>query len=425
MGGMSDRDVLAAVGKLRSADLSTAGSAECADLLRSARQVRGWLDAHEARITSRMTELYQTQGAAPASDVHTRCGGVSAAEGKRKERRSKTLDEAPSFGDALADGRIGAEHVDALANATSKLDEGVKSSLLDGQDDLLASATTMSPEKFGRHVRDRIRNLERDQGLERNARQRRETFLSRKTNLATGMVEGRFAFHPELANQIFGAVDREVAAMIADAERRHDPASIRRSTDRQQLAAEALGRLVAGGHQQARPLEADIIAIVDATTLETGELHDHSVCETSDGLALPPASIARLLCNGIVTPIIVDSNGNALDAGRTIRHANRRQRRALRAMYRTCAFHGCDAAFDRCEIHHIEHWERLGRTDLANLVPLCSRHHHVVHELGWSIHLEPDRTLVIVQPDGNEFARTRPDIAEQTHDHRGRRRPAA
>ena len=63
---------------------------------------------------------------------------------------------------------------------------------------------------------------------------------------------------------------------------------------------------------------------------------------------------------------------------------------------------------------------------LANLVPpLCSRHHHVVHELGWSIHLEPDRTLVIVQPDGNEFARTRPDIAEKTHGHRGRRRPAA
>jgi hypothetical protein len=321
---MSGTDVLAGVGKLvdriGSADLSTAGSAECADLLRSARKIRGWLDANEARITSRMTDLYETQGAAPASDVHTRCGGVSAAEGKRKERRSKTLDEAPSFGDALSDGRIGAEHVDALANATSKLDADVKSSLLDGQADLLASATTMSPERFGRHVRDRIRNLERDQGLERNARQRRETFLSRKTNLATGMVEGRFAFHPELANQIFGAVDREVAAMLADAERQRDPAAIRRSNDRQQLAAEALGRLVAGGHQQVRPLEADIIAIVDATTLETGELHDHSVCETSDGLALPPASIARLLCNGVVTPIIVDSNGNALDAGRTIRH---------------------------------------------------------------------------------------------------------
>jgi hypothetical protein len=422
---MSGTDVLSAIGKIDTADLAVAGSAECADLLRSTKRIRGWLDAHEARITSRMTELYETQGAAPASDVHARCGGVSAAEGKRKQRRSETLDHAPSFGDALADGRIGAEHVDALANATSRLDDGTKASLLDGQDDLLTSATSMSPEKFGRHVRDRIRSLERDQGLERNTRQRRETFFSRKTNLATGMVEGRFAFHPELAAQIFGAVDREVAAIVTDAERRRDPAAISRSTDRQQLAAEALGRLVAGGHQQARPLEADITVIVDAATLEAGELHDRSLCETSDGLALPPASVARLLCGGVVTPVIVAADGKVLEVGRSVRHANRQQRRALRAMYRTCAFHGCDVAFDRCEIHHVEHWEHGGPTDLSNLVPLCSRHHHVIHELGWSIRLEPDRTLVIVQPDGHEFARSRPDIAEQTRARSLRRRPAA
>lgn len=107
-------------------------------------------------------------------------------EGKRKERRSKTLDDAPAFGDALADGAIGAEHVDALADATSKLDDDVKASLLDEAPDLLGAATTMSLERFGRHLRDRARRLERDNGIERNARQRRETFLSRKLNGATG-----------------------------------------------------------------------------------------------------------------------------------------------------------------------------------------------------------------------------------------------
>lgn len=420
---MARPDVIAAVGRVASTDVSAAASAECADLLRSTKLIRGWLDAREAQITSRMTELYETAGAAPAADVHTRCGGVSASEGKRRERRSKALDEAPSFGAALSEGRIGAEHVDALANVTTSLDDDVKASLLDGESDLLAGAASMSPERFGRHVRDRVRALERDRGLERNARQRRHTFLSRKANLATGMVEGRFAFHPELANQVFGALDREVAAMIRDAERAGDRDAVNRTIDRQRLTAEALGRLVAGGHQQARPLCADIIAIVDAHTMTTGELCEHSVCETSDGLPLPPATIARLLCDGTVTPIIVDADGNVLRAGRTIRHANRHQRRALRAMYRTCAFDGCDVAFDRCEIHHVRPWEDGGPSDLANLVPVCSRHHHVVHELGWSIRLEHDRTLVITQPDGHEFARSRPDIAEQTR--RGRRRTAA
>lgn len=406
-------------------DVTAADSARCADLLRDVRLARGWLDAAEARITSRMTVLHDSAGAAPAADLHTRCGGVSAAEGKRKERRSKTLDEAPAFGNALADGAIGAEHVDALANATSRLDDDIRASLLDETTDLLGAATTMSPERFGRHIRDRARNLERDNGIERNTRQRRETFLSRKLNGATGMIEGRFAFHPELANQVFNAVDKQVAAMIAEGEHHGDPAFVNRTIDRNRVAAEALGQLVAGGHQTIRPLEADITAIIDARTMVSGELHDHTICETSDGLDLPPASIQRLLCNGRVTPIIVDTNGNTLDAGDTIRHANRQQRRALRAMYRTCAFHGCDIGFDRCEIHHIAPWEHGGLTDLHNLIPICSRHHHVVHEAGWKLTLEPDRTLIIHQPDGTEFARTRPDLAEPTRERHRKRRSAA
>jgi hypothetical protein len=346
---------------------------------------------------------------------------VSSAEGKRKERRSKTLDEAPSFGDALAAGAIGAEHVDALANATAQLDDDLKAAVLEHENELLADATSLSPEQFGKACRDLARLLERDNGIERNNRQRRDTYLSRKINRATGMVEGRFAFHPELANKVFGSIDREVASMIAEGTRRGDPEFIDRSVDRSRLAAEALGRLVAGGRQQARPDEADITVIVDGRTFGNDELHEHSICETIDGIPVPPATIRRLICNGRVTPIIVDVNGVPLDMGRTIRTANRAQRRALRAMYSHCGFAGCDIEFNRCEIHHIWPWELGGPTDLQNLLPLCSRHHHVVHEGGWTLHLAPDRTLTITQPDGRQFAQARPDIPQ----HRDRRRTAA
>jgi hypothetical protein len=395
---------------LTNATVRSADSEACADLLGNVRQLRGWVDSFEAGVTTRMRELHATAGAAPAADLHTKCGGVSAAEGKRKERRSKTIDEAPSFGDALASGDVGAEHVDALAAATSKLDDDVKTALLDHEDDLLADASRMTPEQFGRSCRDLARRLERDQGIERNTRQRRDTYLSRKLNGATGMIEGRFAFHPELANQIFGAVDREVAAMVKAGVRRGDPAFVDRSVDRNQLAAEALGTLVAGGHQQVRPLVADITLIVDAHTATTGELGTHGVCETTDGAALPPASARRLLCNGLITPVVVDQHGNPFDMGRTIRHANRRQRRALRAIYRCCAFAGCDVVFERCEIHHILPWELGGPTDLINMIPLCSRHHHVVHDGGWQLDLDADRTLTIRQPDGRVFTVARPDV---------------
>jgi hypothetical protein len=268
--------------------------------------------------------------------------------------------------------------------------------------------------------------LDKDRGIERNRRQRRETFLSRKLNLSTGMIEGRFAFHPELANQIFGAVDKEVAAMIKHGEATGDPTFADRAVDRNQLAAEALGQLIAGGHRHRRPLEADITLIVDATTLATGDLQADSVCETSDGLPLPPESVRRLVCNGKVTPIYVDADGTPFDKGRTIRHANREQRRALRAMYRCCAFGDCDMPFERCEIHHILPWDLDGLTDLANLLPLCSRHHHVVHDHRWSLHLAPDRTLTIRRPDGAVFTVCEPDVLpRRRRSGSGRRRTAA
>ena len=413
MGRMSAPDPAAELAAIFAVDVVTADPTACATVLGATRRLRGFIDRVEAGVTRRMIELHEQQGAAPAADVHARTGGVSSAEGKRKERRSKTLDEAPSFEDALGAGEIGAEHVDALANATAKLDDDVKGQLFDREDDLLDDAKRLSPEEFGRSVRDLTRVIERDNGVERATRQRRSTFLSRKTNAATGLVEGRFAFHPELASKVFGPVDRHVSTLIAEGAAAGDPECVDRSVDRNRLAAEALGELVASGNQHLHPGTADVTAIVDATALVTAEISDDTVCETGDGNALPPAAVSRMICNGRVTPILVDADRVPLSAGRTVRHANRAQRRALRAMYRTCGYGDCDVAFDRCEMHHIIAWEHGGPTDLDNLIPLCSRHHHVVHEGGWTLELAPDRTLTIRQPDGHVFTTSEPDVPPQ------------
>ena len=300
----------------------------------------GWM---RSRLGSRpgFASCIETTGSAPATDAHGRHGGVSAAEGKRKERRSKTIDDAPSFGDTLAEGAIGAEHVDGLANATAKVDDDVRSQLLADESALVGEAASMTPEEFSRHCRDRVRQLERDHGIERNNQQRRDTFLSRKTNTRTGMVDGRFSFHPELANQIFGAVDKEVDAMVAAGERRGDTDFVNRTYDRRRLAAEALGTLIAGGHQHKRPLEADISMICDHHTALTGLLHDHGVCETIDGIPIPPATIRtpdlqrKRHTRSSSTPTAYRSTWAARSAPPTAT-----QRRALRAMYSHSAFPG-------------------------------------------------------------------------------------
>ena len=95
-----------------------------------------------------------------------------------------------------------------------------------------------------------------------------------------------------------------------------------------------------------------------------------------------------------------NGNGVALEHGRARRVATAAQRRALRAMYRTCGHPHCQVGFADCDIHHVVPWQCGGVTDVANLLPLCSKHHHLVHEGGWHLALHPDRTIELRRPDG-------------------------
>jgi hypothetical protein len=365
-------------------DAQTAGEA-----LRRVKALRGSLDAYEARVTTRITTLNATGDSAPAADLHTREGGVSSREAKQKEQRAKTLTQAPALGDKLAAGEVTTAHADALTNAASGLDEQTRAELFGMHADLAADAAHMTPEQFGRSVRDTIRFIERDHGIERDRRQRRDTRLT-KTIDRDGMYILNGRFHPELGHKIFNAIDAETAKLVKQGGDR--------SADRRSIAADALGNLISGGHQTARPAEAEIGLLIDAATLIDGP-HEHTVCEYTDSTPAPPTTVQRMMCNGRVMPIIIDTNGVVLNAGRDIRLANRTQRRALRAMYPTCAFHGCDIAFDQCEIHHLLPYELGGPTDLSNLLPLCSRHHHVIHQPGWQLHLDTNRTLTITRFD--------------------------
>lgn len=50
------------------------------------------------------------------------------------------------------------------------------------------------------------------------------------------------------------------------------------------------------------------------------------------------------------------------------------------------------------------------QADTDRLIPICNKHHHLVHERGWQLHLAPDRTLTITQPGGTESRHGPPTI---------------
>jgi hypothetical protein len=73
-------------------------------------------------------------------------------------------------------------------------------------------------------------------------------------------------------------------------------------------------------------------------------------------------------------------------------------------MYRTCAIPGCCTPVSDCEIHHLDEWIHHQLTDLKRLVPLCKRHHHLIHEGGWRIDMDENRLLTVYRPDGTLYA---------------------
>jgi hypothetical protein len=161
----------------------------------------------------------------------------------------------------------------------------------------------------------------------------------------------------------------------------------------------ALARLVEGT-ATAGAVRREIVAVIDADAPGDGP-----VIEWALPVEIPARILAELAGTADVHAVVV-RNGvvlyapGELDQGRTSRLANRAQRRALRGLYSCCAIPGCSVAYDRCKLHHVIWWRHGGRTDLDNLLPVCTTHHSKIHHDGWIIELGPNRELTLTLPDG-------------------------
>jgi predicted restriction endonuclease len=81
---------------------------------------------------------------------------------------------------------------------------------------------------------------------------------------------------------------------------------------------------------------------------------------------------------------VVRGKSEILDFGQEERLFNRAQRRAIRFRHgHVCAVKGCGRRITH--IHHVYWYENGGETCIANGVPLCSYHHHLVHDRGWIV----------------------------------------
>lgn len=374
--------------------------------------VRAHLDRAEAELVTALKPAVSF----PESTIADTTRG-SLGDATKTIDRANTLADTPNLADALGDAAITAGHVDALTRATKGLDDQQRNELIDIADALVDVAASATVDQFTRRLRNERKQLLAAEGVARLEQQQRDTSLRTWVD-DEGMWNVRGRFDPISGIKLAAALDSAIESLFAESVPQHCPTDpmLKQSF----LRAHAFARLIDGTGVSRRSGRPEFVVVIDADSIgQTGPTVDWSI-----PVEVPASVLADLLgtshtdndMSGIaelfgldstVEPIgIIVRNGivlhapGELDLGRRSRLANRAQRRALNALYSTCAIPGCGTHYATTKLHHIRWWRNGGFTDLNNLLPLCAHHHGKVHHEGWRLDLGPNRELTIRCPDG-------------------------
>ncbi|MDP2292616.1 MAG: HNH endonuclease signature motif containing protein [Actinomycetota bacterium] len=387
--------------------------------LRSIGVLRSWLAAVEADLAGRLVGVVSFPEKAIAD-----AGRSSLGQAGRVLERSTTLGATPELASGLDHGSVTAGHIDAVTKVAKSLEGSQRDELLARANRLVGFAAIEPVAEFRRRLEQEAKALQADDGMDRFERQKSAARLRRWTD-ADGMwcLQGRF--DPLTGVRMNARLSAEIDALFAESVPAGCPSDP--VAKQEFLAAWALAGILERGDVAQRAGRPEFIVVIEADA-NRDESGDGSAEPASAGPtpAGPPASgrgsgrptvdwglpvevpyrvLAELFAVAeqhvvVVRDGVVLYAPGELNLGRSTRLASSAQRRALRALYATCAVPGCGTRFERCKIHHVVWWRHGGNTDLANLLPVCVHHHTMIHDHGWELTLGQGRELTLRLPDG-------------------------
>jgi hypothetical protein len=321
-------------------------------------------------------EIWRDSGARDTAHWLAIRYGISEWKSRRWVAAAHALEHLPRIAGALESGELGIDKVVELARFAKGDEEGR----------LILWARTVSVGAV-RHRAD----LESKASI----RDLRETERSREVTWWYFDEGRRFGLEADLPAAsgpvVIKALEREAERIAAlPGEEDEVYASARRADA---LVALCSARIAS----DPQPDRATVVVHARLDGLE----QDTGGCEIEGGPVIHPQSVRRLLCNARVQTVVEDREGNVLGIGRTSRHAPAWLLRQVRHRDRECRFPGCGAR-RFTEAHHLRWWRHGGRTDLANLALICSFHHRLVHEHGWSVKRDANE-LLWRRPDGTRY----------------------
>ncbi|MGZ4774457.1 MAG: DUF222 domain-containing protein [Oryzihumus sp.] len=198
-----------------------------------------------------------------------------------------------------------------------------------------------------------------------------------------GMVEYQLRLDPE------GASVLEAAIGPLSAPHPVDGVSDLRSSDQRRGDAlvEACRRSTAAGGDAPVQTKAQVFVTMDFDDLKDAcgsgtVLGNGSVL--GNRTLLGPETVRRIACDAAIIPVVLGTQGEVLDLGRTRRLFTPAQLKYLWLRDGGCTIPGCHAPPWWCDGHHVIHWANGGATDVGNAALLCGRHHTIVHQRGWT-----------------------------------------
>jgi hypothetical protein len=169
-----------------------------------------------------------------------------------------------------------------------------------------------------------------------------------------------------------------------------------------ELARRQLESGLLGSRHEVKP---HVVLTADLLDINSGLGGELLLPGHDDPALVSSGTVSRMLCDAMITGVLArridcsgrrdghtdleawlrDASREVLYVGREHRTVPPRLRRALERRDRHCDFPGCRVDVSRTHAHHVIPWEHGGASDIDNLVLLCSRHHHSVHEGGWTV----------------------------------------
>ena len=329
-------------------------------------------------------------------------GGTSSKEAAGLVFAAADTTRYQAVRDAALAGEVGVGQARAIAAGMGELpatlsdgqrDAAVGLFLTKGADLPAAKIKALAPQILAEVAPEQVLTIEDTLSMldaQRERAHRRRAFSWTRDGDGSVLLKGSL---PELAAEPF--IQMIEAGVESERRAGRDRAQDRRPEDFRtgdQRRADALLTLAAAWQdaRHAPTVAGDRPRIV--VTLREADLRDRAEQAglLADGTQISAGDLRRLCCDADLTPIVLGTNSEILDVGRTQRLVTPPIRRALSIRDGGCTFPGCQTPDSRCDAHHITPWWAGGTTSIDNLVLLCPHHHGIV---------EPPRLWEVPPPD--------------------------